>query len=627
MIENICNLQTNLISEKFEYFLLSWNKSFKQIQINNFTTHMINISSLTEKLNLLQQNSAKSFIACSINHFLWTYIPPFIFILGSLGNVLTFLVLKHPSTGSISMFVYLTARSVVDEIVLIVGLFRRWIDYLVGIKLENTSHIMCKFVHFWGTSSSLLSVWLTVALTAERALVVSFPLHVTRIVTYSRVKIIIFGLSFIAILLSMQFFITIGLINNCGNATKNFNNTYNLNFSRLLNIKNSFCYNHCSFLPQYKTISWYWITFDAVSYSYLPFCLIFSLNLIILHFVHNAKREHKSLRLDLIENKIDSSIQPTFTLSRRPLSTTDNGYNVRQLTVMLLVISFAFLLTTVFIVLMKILAQTLDLRGSFKWKARSYFQLADTIAELFMYINHAMNFYLFCFTGKRFRTRLILLLTKFKRDGLFACHKQFHLKHINIRFCNTNLPVQHSEIMNKNKLFVINTGSNSLVDFKFSEIYPFSETYQYQIYSSDNKLNQNNLKSKKTLFKKLKIFLKFKHQTKIKLQNNLKLNQLNHQQYGSKQSFQFFKKDSSHKSNKFSNLCKHNKTIYQKTILKYYYQMKNHLNIFMRQNIKNNSLNSDHAYTYPMINNLKKHCYYLNQICPICQSKREFRHF
>ncbi|CAH8653115.1 unnamed protein product [Heterobilharzia americana] len=327
-------------------------------------------------------------------------------------------------------------------------------------------------VHFWGTSSSLLSVWLTVTLTAERALVVSFPLHVTRIISYSRVRNIIVIMSIICTLLSLHFLFTVGTISDCSlehpqilssswaseSRLRHINKTHPFH---VLNSQNR-CLNNCAFLPKYLSLNWYWSTFDAILYSYLPFCLIFAFNVIILRSVYRASKERNILRgpksRQSFSRRPDSSptgsvIASTSFSMRKYVKTNDTNYNVRQLTVVLLVISFSFLLTTVSIVLIKILAQLLDFRGRSKINSRIYFRLADTIAELFMYINHAMNFYLFCATGRTFRRRLVLLFSQPRRGKLksidsccFTCSCSYCLPMLNLR------PSGNRNIYSRNKL-------------------------------------------------------------------------------------------------------------------------------------------------------------------------------
>nr|CAH8874902.1 unnamed protein product [Trichobilharzia regenti] len=439
---DVCHYSESFVTKGLNFILTNKQITEKQSQNHEAFKNLLEnqdnnsyilldeyVGSLTEKLKELQKS--KHLFICDISNILWIYLPPIIFILGSLGNVLSFVILRHPSTGSVTTFVYLIARSIVDEMVLIVGLLRRWIDKLIDSELANTSNFICKMVHFWGTSSSLLSVWLTVTLTAERALVVSFPLHVSRVISYSRVRNVIIIMSIICIALSSHFFFTAGIISNCTldypptlSSTWNRRNqmTYSNETSSLhfFNSQNK-CLNHCAFLPNYEAMNWYWSTFDAIAYSYLPFCLIFGFNFVILKSVYRASKERSILHGHKCRHKYMNRHNPSPTGSvtastsfsaRKRTQTNEPNYNVRQLTIVLLIISFAFLFTTVSIVLIKILAQILDLRGTSKRIERTYMLLADTIAELFMYINHAMNFYLFCATGKTFRKRLVLLFSR-----------------------------------------------------------------------------------------------------------------------------------------------------------------------------------------------------------------------
>ncbi|TGZ52021.1 hypothetical protein CRM22_010711 [Opisthorchis felineus] len=366
------------------------------------------------KTVIMRKSPGVFLTTCKIHHFLWTFVPPIVFLLGSLGNTLAFLVLRHPATRHVSVFVYLTARSVVDEIVLTVGLLRRWIDYLVGTKLENTSAIFCKLAQFLGTSSSLLSVWLTVLLTAERALVVTFPLQGNRLVTFAKVRRAIVFLSVVCVAVSMHFFFTVDLVHlnaeNCVlrvemNGSSMLDDGSHEFLFNITSLKGksakSVCDGHCSFPDGMATMRWLWTTVDAIIYCYLPFCLIFSLNIVILHYVYAAHKDQYGIRA-----------QP----ERLKSGSLGVDNNIRQLTIMLQVVSFSFLVTTVSIVVMKTLTQVPAMKSVTSVQTKAAFQLADTVAELLMYINHAMNFYLFCATGKRFRSRLVFLLMKCKRQ-------------------------------------------------------------------------------------------------------------------------------------------------------------------------------------------------------------------
>ena len=94
-----------------------------------------------------------------------------------------------------------------------------------------------------------------------------------------------------------------------------------------------------------------------------------------------------------------------------------------KLTIMLLTISFSFLVTTtpmnVYIIMRPLMGT--DVR------TKSRLELFKTIAEMLMYVNHSINFYVYCATGQKFRQQLLQLLCRSKnRSGhttMFNSHK------------------------------------------------------------------------------------------------------------------------------------------------------------------------------------------------------------
>lgn len=84
---------------------------------------------------------------------------------------------------------------------------------------------------------------------------------------------------------------------------------------------------------------------------------------------------------------------------------------------MLLTISFTFLVTTLPLTVVSIAAAFVGRTGGAAADAvtESRFELARTIAELLMYANHAINFYLYCATGQKFRHQLIWMVCYSRR--------------------------------------------------------------------------------------------------------------------------------------------------------------------------------------------------------------------
>ena len=143
----------------------------------------------------------------------------------------------------------------------------------------------------------------------------------------------------------------------------------------------------CAAAPAHRVLIddvWPWV--DTCIYSFVPFTLIIILNSIIISQVIKAKNYRDGMRA------AGSASQ-----QKRPLK--DSG----KLTIMLLTISFAFLLTTL---PMNISLISTALINSNNLGSMIRFRLCRTISEMLMYANHSINFFLYCATGKKFREQL-----------------------------------------------------------------------------------------------------------------------------------------------------------------------------------------------------------------------------
>lgn len=146
---------------------------------------------------------------------------------------------------------------------------------------------------------------------------------------------------------------------------------------------------------------WPWV--DALVYSSLPFVVILCLNILIVRQVIIARQQRECLHG-----------------SRKFRQRRPSQEGSTRLTLMLLTISFTFLVTTLPMSIVAIAAPFLDQSAAsdldLDAKTRSRFRLARTVAELLMYSNHAINFYLYCATGQKFRHQLIWMVCYARRS-------------------------------------------------------------------------------------------------------------------------------------------------------------------------------------------------------------------
>lgn len=347
---------------------------------------ILHIENMKENLNDLvySSNPAQELGLCVINNLFWTFIPAVILFFGTLGNVMSFIVLCNLTGKTVSTFIYLSILALVDQFVLICGLLRSWIDHLLMSKMENRNKIFCKLSQFLGTSASVLSVWLIVAVTLERTIVISFPFQAHNLIQKNRAIIIATIMACVIIFLNSHFLFTVDLVKT---------------ISAIDNSKNI---SLCIFSNQFSSFETSWILIDAIVYSFLPFTLILILNIVIMVKVCQARKTRRSM----------------MTLKRSQHS-SERSESTRQLTVMLLMISGTFLLTTTPIFIVKMIhwapaifkRKQMD-KNELTIKDIAVSQFADSIAAFLMHLNHAMNFYLYCASGNKFRSTLKSLFRK-----------------------------------------------------------------------------------------------------------------------------------------------------------------------------------------------------------------------
>jgi hypothetical protein len=292
------------------------------------------------------------------------YIPPLLLVLGTIGNILAFIVLVKNSR-KVSTYHYLYVLAVMDLLLLMTGLLHVWIKQLTGIFIQDEADWLCKLFVFVGFFSSDASVWLIIAVTVERWIAVQMPLKTSIICTPRRTKLSIIGVLTAIASVNSHFLWSMELQSTNGTET--------------------YKKKECAPSPQYAHLInnvWPWV--DAIIYSFAPFVIISAVNFMIVTTVCAARRRREGLLLSSKQKKLES---------RRANS---------KLTMMLLALSFSFLFLTLPMNIMMI-ATVFWNKESHSPEENSTFTLIKTIAELLMYTNHTVNFMLYFVTGQRFR--------------------------------------------------------------------------------------------------------------------------------------------------------------------------------------------------------------------------------
>ncbi|CAL8068249.1 unnamed protein product [Calicophoron daubneyi] len=310
--DTICSM---ILQDNTLYALLNLNDSLLKQKFQNELNNSDDIHLIRDRIEsqLAVKNPADYLLICQAMFLIYRFVPPIIFLIGTVGNVLAFTVLCRRSRFYPSTYVYLATLALTDEMVLCFGLLIRWTDRLTGKHLTDAHWILCKSVNFVGVTTSCMSVWIIVTVTVERALVVILPLRSSSHIRLKRSKIVIFCLTLILCLFASHFFVTVDLeppdhegVDPAG--TLMYENPVMLQSRKNIaappevNMKPkklaaSGTVLSCDFCSTYIMNgfkrAWTWI--DATLYSYVPFVIITVFNIIILINIHEADKERASL--------------------------------------------------------------------------------------------------------------------------------------------------------------------------------------------------------------------------------------------------------------------------------------------------------------------------------------------
>ncbi|XP_061172976.1 growth hormone secretagogue receptor type 1-like [Saccostrea echinata] len=268
---------------------------------------------------------------------------------------MSFLIMVQREMRQTSTFFYLATLAVADTGVLYISAFKTWITVLTGYELLHQSDAACKILIFLTHFFVHFSAWLIVAVTVERFLAVWFPLRATTMCSLARAKFVTVIIAMIFILINSHIFWTAELYSLPSGQVRCMSYAY----------ENLVC----------KVFPWIYL----ILYSFLPVLVLFLFNTLII--------------VSLVKNK------PLF----QAMTKTDQQmrYDHQKLAICLLVISFTWIVTTMPRPLYRFF---MEKPKNIEKQAEAVF--VRTLCFMLMYINHAVNFFIYGLTGQRFRMEL-----------------------------------------------------------------------------------------------------------------------------------------------------------------------------------------------------------------------------
>lgn len=319
---------------------------------------------LLNSLNLQQQPIYK------VSVDLWKIVSPFILLLGTFGNAMTILILFHADQRQFSLSVYMVTMAIFNWIYLYTGQGWRWLMYQFDFNYTLLHDVVCKMNQWLTTVGSDVSSWILVMMTVQRAAAVVWPHRVNVMCTRRKNQIIVIAVVGITMLLQAHL-----LYGGAVDEMKINNNTV---------LRECLYFRDLEYAHFYENI-WSWV-YMCIS-SLLPFAILLAANIILLF--HVVKSTRNARRTVTSEQQLTSREKRTSSM-----------------TVILMTMSFAYFIQTAphagYVLSLKYMSDVVT-KDAEKF---ALFELVWTVTVILKQSNSAVNFYLYCLTGSRFRNEL-----------------------------------------------------------------------------------------------------------------------------------------------------------------------------------------------------------------------------
>ncbi|KAL8562144.1 hypothetical protein ACOMHN_041979 [Nucella lapillus] len=299
--------------------------------------------------------------------------PPILLCIGTIGNVMTIIIMRRLKSDDSTINIYFAAIAGVDLVYLWTIVLNQFLQYNIGYDIKAIHGVFCKFFTWLYTGGGTVSCWYLVCMTVHRAMSVVWPHRVNVLCTRRTVLLILSAVTVFVGLLYSHYLIGYDVVFNeresqyrCTLATEDYANFHS----------NIFVY------------------IETLVYSAVPFIMIVVANTILTwKLVASARRADRSLT------------------ERSSSQARSREKEANSVTLTMMVVSLTFLVLTLpasinFIVTYLVLVGYSE--SSLTQTLQSY--AVTIVCSNLTHTNHAVNFYLYCLTGRRFREEFLKVL-------------------------------------------------------------------------------------------------------------------------------------------------------------------------------------------------------------------------
>lgn len=351
----------------------------------------------------------------------WLYFSPFLLLIGVVGNVLVVVVMRRRRLRRTTTSVYLIALAIADTAALLTRIPPEFFKFAGVGTFSTINEWTCRLEKFSFYTFSDIAIWILVMFTVDRFIAVSLPFYKQKISFPRRAMHIIAVIIIIMILKNFHVFWTRGREYKADGSLKKV------------------CGRPAHIFEQYIRP---WIAFTFI--TLLPFITIVFCNISITVCLVRTTRRMQGLKVtrrSTSSKSISSLVRLTSGTLHNNSHNSNNSSNknnsfvdktastkirskspsgMTQTTLMCLSTSIAFLICVSPSIILTL--------GRVRWQNHPDSALPFTIARSVNYqlsiLNHAINFFLYCLTGQRFRHELRDAMKELLKSFKSCCRGQ-----------------------------------------------------------------------------------------------------------------------------------------------------------------------------------------------------------
>ena len=320
---------------------------------------------------------------CFAARLIWKTIPPLLFVLGNLGNILSIIVLCRPRIRKYSVAMYLLFLAISDLTFLWSSVFRNTLYRGYGIDLKKLSFVHCR-LNDWATmTSGAFSSYLVSLLTIERAILIKWSRNNQVKSTPKRVCCALLILAVIIAIGNLHLIYGYNTITETVDIGGVENKTTTTESRQCVYISSEY--------KKFYSTTWNFIVF--LLYNVLPLCIIATGNITIAVIL----RKQKNMVRPSIQNSVNNNEQN----SRSNTATRT-----------LFVLSVFYMLTVTPYCILRIVQGSIE--STLNEQQFATMQLVYALIFVLGYLNFSLNFFMYSNGASLFRNEYKALVNGIK---------------------------------------------------------------------------------------------------------------------------------------------------------------------------------------------------------------------